>query len=213
MSEIFSTGSGPDAWTDWDQPPWLAPAALREQRGSVVEPVELPLGFEAFYLAHMEPWQRFAEVALGDSGAAYQVCHEVFLYIAVWWHAFLDERSLESAVWEVLRAGIVYEKNRALASPSFFWKMTFGHAMLSSRSELACEEGPVMRAVSKLPPRQFDVVVLRHFMRRSREDIAWLLGCTPSTVDYHQRRARALLKELLTADQAGDRDDDEGVTA
>jgi len=202
VNEIFSTGSGPDAWTDCDEPPWMGGVV---QPSWPVQPVVLPIGFELFYLTYLEPWQRFAEVVLADSGAAYQVCHEVFLYVAVGWHEFQGERPVEA--WELLRAAVAYEKSRAVASPSFFWKMTFGHAMASSRADLAGEEGPVMNAVSKLPPRQFDVIVLKHFMKRSRAEIAWLLGCTPSTVDYHHREARTRLKALLTADH------DEGETA
>ncbi|WP_042383343.1 RNA polymerase sigma factor [Streptacidiphilus melanogenes] len=187
MKEVFfSTGPGPDAWTDPDQPPWLA------------QPAELPIGFELFVLAHLDAWHEYAAFMLGCPDRASRVCHDVLLYIAAWWHDFEDDPAVGRNAWEVLQAGVTYEKRRPDGSPSFMWKMAFGHAMVSARHELAAEEGPVLRAVAQLPPRQFDVIILKHFMDRSREEIAWLLGRTISTVDRHHREATAALKESLT---------------
>ncbi|WP_030398624.1 sigma-70 family RNA polymerase sigma factor [Kitasatospora purpeofusca] len=187
--EVFSTGTGPDAWSDWDAPPWQAPRAY-----------SLPLEFEAFYLVQSETYLDYAEIGLNDSGAAWELIHEVFLYILVTWDDMLVERDFMEAAWDVLRAAVAYEKRRMAkpsGSPSFFWKMTFGHAMVRSRVQLSREPDDLRQAIAQLPPRQFDVIVLKHFMERSREEIAWLLGIRPVTVDHHHRRARQQLSRTL----------------
>ncbi|MFG2586353.1 sigma-70 family RNA polymerase sigma factor [Streptomyces malaysiensis] len=53
------------------------------------------------------------------------------------------------------------------------------------------------KALAKLPPKQFDAVVLRGWMNKSAEDIAWYMGVTTSTVDYHCRKARERLAQAL----------------
>ncbi|MDH6137895.1 RNA polymerase sigma factor (sigma-70 family) [Kitasatospora sp. MAA4] len=191
--EVFSTGTGPDAWSDRDAPPWQA----------VHHGVALPIEFEALYLAQNDTFLHFAEIELGDSGTAVQVITDVFLYVLVTWDQMLAEPNFMEAAWEVLRAAVAYEKRRRHRdqsiqdAPSFFWKMTFGHAMVSSRAQFSREPDELRQAIAKLPPRQFDVIVLKHFMERSREDIAWLLGIKAVTVDHHHRRAQAHLRVLL----------------
>ncbi|GAA1258716.1 hypothetical protein GCM10009665_56090 [Kitasatospora nipponensis] len=187
--EIFSTGTGPDAWCDWEAPPW-----------KTYHGVALPIEFEAFYLAQSDTYLQYAEIELGDSGAAWELTTDVFLYILVTWDDMLTERNFMEAAWDVLRVAVAYEKRRQLrpdGAPSFFWKMTFGHAMVSSRQALSREPDELRQAIAQLPPRQFDVIVLKHFMERSREDIAWLLGIKPVTVDHHHRRAQATLRGAL----------------
>lgn len=183
---FFSTG-GPDAWSDRETPPWQA----------LAEPAVMPLDCQAFYLGHVDAYQGYAEAVLGDSGAAWQLIHEVFLYIAVSWADLLDEPELEACAWEVLRSAVAYEDRRRVDSPSFFWRITFGHAMIASRIELAGQQDEVRQAIAQLPPRQFDVMVLIYLMGRSRRDVAWLLGVHPNTVDHHRRMARCKLRELL----------------
>ncbi|WP_042404647.1 RNA polymerase sigma factor [Streptacidiphilus carbonis] len=185
---FFSTG-GPDGWSDREAPPWQV----------LAEPVVLPLDCQAFYLSHVGPYQGYAETVLGDSGAAWQLIHEVFVYIiAVAWSDLLDEPELEASTWEVLRSAVAYESRRNVnSSPSFFWRITFGHAMASSRLELAAEQDEVRQAIAQLPARQFDVMVLLYLMGRSRRDVAWLLGLHPNTVDHHRRLARRQLRKLL----------------
>jgi RNA polymerase sigma-70 factor (ECF subfamily) len=186
--EVFSTGTGPGAWHDREAPPWQAPDFA------------LPIEFEAFYLAHSDTYLDYAEIEVGDSGTAWEVAHEVFAYVLVTWDDMLAEPNFMESAWDVLRAAVAYEKRRhdrpggAAGAPSFFWKMTFGHAMVRSREELGREPDELRRAIAQLPPRQFDVIVLKHFMERSREDIAWLLGIKPVTVDHHHRQAQANLR-------------------
>ncbi|WP_282206811.1 sigma-70 family RNA polymerase sigma factor [Kitasatospora fiedleri] len=189
--DLFSTGTGPGAWSDRDAPPWQA----------VCHGMAMPLEFEVFYLTHSNGYLHFADTEFGDTGTALQVVDDVFLYFLVTWSEMSAEVNFAEAAWEVLRAAVVYEKRRRDRgihdAPSFFWKMTFGHAMVSSREDFSREPDELRQAIAQLPPRQFDVIVLKHFMGRSRGDIAYLLGIKPVTVDHHHRRAQAQLRVLL----------------
>ena len=55
------------------------------------------------------------------------------------------------------------------------------------------------KALSGLPSRYREVLVLRHMEDRSYEEIAELLGLTPAGVDSRLSRGRALLRRRLAA--------------
>ncbi|MFF4756608.1 sigma factor-like helix-turn-helix DNA-binding protein [Streptomyces sp. NPDC002514] len=55
------------------------------------------------------------------------------------------------------------------------------------------------RALCALPSRQFDVTVLRYLCGCPTDDIAWYLGVTASTVDYHGRKAKDRLERAMPA--------------
>lgn len=62
------------------------------------------------------------------------------------------------------------------------------------------QEGPdpaVGRALSSLPARYREVLVLRHMEGRNYEEISELLGLTPAGVDSRLSRARAMLRRKL----------------
>ena len=55
----------------------------------------------------------------------------------------------------------------------------------------------VLAAVQQLAPRQRAVVVLFYFEDRPMDEIATILGCTPSTAWNHLRAARQRLATLM----------------
>ena len=55
----------------------------------------------------------------------------------------------------------------------------------------------VMVALQQLPPRQRAVVVLFYYEDRPMDEIATILGCTPSTAWNHLRAARQRLATLM----------------
>lgn len=67
------------------------------------------------------------------------------------------------------------------------------------------ERGKVMAAVLKLPPRQREIIMLRHYEDMSLQEIAQVQGCALGTVKSSLHRAIASLKTILERGEASSR--------
>jgi len=67
----------------------------------------------------------------------------------------------------------------------------------SSHAELSAESQALRAVLPKLPPRQRDVLVLRHLQGIDDAQISEILGIAPSTVRVHARAAKESLCTLL----------------
>lgn len=65
----------------------------------------------------------------------------------------------------------------------------------ADRAEALADRGVLMAALSKLPPRQRAVVVLRFWEDRSESSVAEMLGCTVGTVRSQAFRGLTRLRE------------------
>lgn len=145
----------------------------------VKAPLSLPLEFEAHYITNQEAYHAYALVRLGTSEAAEEAVHRAFLEILRHWNDLLTESNLQQQTWTILR------------------RVVISQALLHAQASLTDSDNPVHQALAKLPARQFDALVLRHWLRQSNDDIAWYMGITSSTVDYHCRRGRERLAHML----------------
>ncbi|GAA3367079.1 hypothetical protein GCM10017744_077670 [Streptomyces antimycoticus] len=146
---------------------------------SLGAPHALPLEFEAHYITNQEAYHQYALVHLKTFEAAEQAVHRAFIEILRHWNALLTESNLQQQTWAIVR------------------RVVISQALLDAQARLTTSDHPVHKALAKLPPKQFDAVVLRGWMNKSAEDIAWYMGITPSTVDYHCRKARERLAPAL----------------
>lgn len=67
------------------------------------------------------------------------------------------------------------------------------------------ERSKVMAAVMKLPPRQREIIMLRHYEDMSLQEIAEAQGCALGTVKSSLHRAIASLKTILERGEASNR--------
>jgi len=67
------------------------------------------------------------------------------------------------------------------------------------------ERRKVMAAVLKLPPRQREIIMLRHYEDMSLQEIAEVQGCALGTVKSSLHRAIASLKTILERGEASSR--------
>lgn len=67
------------------------------------------------------------------------------------------------------------------------------------------ERSKVMAAVMKLPPRQREIIMLRHYEDMSLQEIAEAQGCALGTVKSSLHRAIASLKTILERGEASSR--------
>ncbi|WP_343239710.1 sigma factor [Streptomyces sp. SID9913] len=73
---------------------------------SMYVPLDLPIDFEAFYLAHQEAFHAYAEVHCGTRAAAEEVIHEVFLEIHTGWPELLSAGHVEQGAWAIVRRAV-----------------------------------------------------------------------------------------------------------
>ncbi|MFI5621472.1 RNA polymerase sigma factor [Streptomyces sp. NPDC051567] len=140
-------------------------------------PLPLPLEFEAHYLTNQEAFHAYALFCLRTNDAAERAVHRAFLEILRHWKTLLTESDLQQQTWAIMRRTVISESLR-----NFREQLT------------AMDNGTgLYKALGNLPPRQFDVIVLRYVVKYATRHISWYMGITPSTVDYHCRKARERL--------------------
>jgi RNA polymerase sigma-70 factor (ECF subfamily) len=144
-------------------------------------PLPLPVEFEALYILHQEAFHDFALAALGTNDAAERAIHRAFLEILRHWDRLSEEsEDLQQEIWAIVRRTVISEE------------------LLSLREQMAALDSGsgLYAALGSLPPRQFDVMVLRYIGGHDTKRISWYMGVTQSTVDYHCRKARERLAPI-----------------
>jgi RNA polymerase sigma-70 factor (ECF subfamily) len=158
-----------------------------EDGGSPVADAEavlpLPLEFEALYVATQEAFHDYALFYLGTNDAAEEAVHRAFLEILNHWNALLEESNLQQQAWAILRRVVISQ-----ALEGFRKKLALLHSDIG-----------LFKAMCSLPPRQFDVIVLRHVLFCDTKKISWYMGVSTSTVDYHCRKAKERLQQAVSS--------------
>lgn len=150
--------------------------------------------FERFVRARGQAHARTAVLLLGDHQLGEDLVQEVLARIAVRWRAVSQVQDLDAYV------------HRALVNTAVSWRRrrSFRERPQSDLPEQPMEvvhgDEAVLRALRLLPPRQRAVVVLRHYVDRSEQQTALLLGCSVGTVKSQNAKALARLRVLLTQD-------------
>ncbi|MCX0241823.1 RNA polymerase sigma factor [Streptomyces drozdowiczii] len=140
-------------------------------------PLQFPVEFEAHYLTNQKAFHDFALYILKTNDRAEKAVHNAYVAIRTRWDTLLAEPDLQAQTWLILRRAIIDE------------------LIGGFREEVAERDSGIglYPALTKLPPRQFDVVVLRFIGRLETKKIAWYMGLTPSTVTHHIRKAQERL--------------------
>lgn len=143
-------------------------------------PLQLPLDFEAHYLTNQELFHDFALKILLTNDRAEEAVHRAYVEIRAQWDTLLTEPDLQAQTWQILSRTIIDE------------------LIDGCRQELAARDSGIglYPALAKLPPRQFDAIVLRFIGKYDTKDIAWYMGLTPSTVTHHIRKAQERLAPI-----------------
>ncbi|PJE96080.1 sigma-70 family RNA polymerase sigma factor [Streptomyces carminius] len=168
-------------------------------RRPVRAPLPLPLDVQAFYLGHQELYHDYAEAQLGDRRAAEDAVHEVFREIRGCWYELLREGNLEQRAWAVVRRIVAARLEDEERPPAFVLNGPVTRALRAARDQFRILHGSrgLYEAIADLPPRQFDVIVLRYVLGYPPDKIAWFMGLHERTVDYHARRAKEHLRSRL----------------
>ncbi|WFB10364.1 sigma-70 family RNA polymerase sigma factor [Streptomyces sp. LX-29] len=182
-------------------------------------PVTLPAAFWAFHQLYHRPYLEYAHLQLGDRRMAGELVHATFMQLAVIWPQMMADANHEAYAWALLKERVAKELLRqgrdvAIVESAAFSRATRA-ALESVRDQFAELESALglYAAISRLPERQFDAMVLRFVLDYPTDRAAHIMGVTPATVRSQLRFAkRKLAGELgLTAELAADlgADDDE----
>ncbi|MBL1086773.1 sigma-70 family RNA polymerase sigma factor [Streptomyces actinomycinicus] len=178
---------------------------------------ELPTAFWGFHNLYYRPYLEYAHIQLGDQRSAGELVHTTFMDLALRWPDMMEDANHEAYAWALLRERIADELRLQGRAPATVETAVFARvnraALESVRDQLADMESALglYAAISRLPERQFDVMVLRYVLGYTSEHTAHILGVTEATVRSQARHAkRKLAKDLdLTLDPTADRDDAE----
>ncbi|GAA2191148.1 hypothetical protein GCM10009787_03170 [Streptomyces bangladeshensis] len=151
----------------------------------------LPLGFEAFYQQNVHSYLRYVSARTGSPKLAEEVVHEVFLTLLRRWQEFLGAGLSSAWAWKILQQTV--QPHVRPSTPAF------AKVMRQARMRIANLDGSIglYQAIARLPERQFAVIVLRYVLGYSADDVARLMGISPSTYRaYRLAGRRRLAREL-----------------
>ncbi|WP_253194957.1 sigma-70 family RNA polymerase sigma factor [Streptomyces sp. MP131-18] len=162
-------------------------------------PLDLPLEAEAFYLTHQEMYHAYAQAQLGDRRSAEEAVHMAFVEIIDHWDELLRERNLGRCAWAIVRRTVSEQLERQRRPAAFILNGAVQQALRATRDQFRVMHSSMglYAAMAELPPRQFDVIVLRYVLGYSTRRIAWFMDLHERTVDHHVRRAKEHLRVCL----------------
>ncbi|WP_370592685.1 sigma-70 family RNA polymerase sigma factor [Streptomyces sp. NBRC 109706] len=160
----------------------------------------LPADFRAFHQMYRPAYVRWAELYLGTRADAEEAVDRAFEQLAADWADALRLDSPASYAWTVLKRHTVEAARargrRAVVMDTAAFETQALHEAVDPIGELE-ESLSLYQAISELPERQHDVIVLRYCIGYSTTETADILGVTVPGVRSTARYARHRLKEAL----------------
>ena len=149
------------------------------------------------YQAHYAALVRLAAVLVGDVATAEDVVQDSFVAIhRTWWRLRDTAKALPYLRRSVINRSRSVLRHRAVADRQF---PTLAPELPSAEdSALALmRRSSVLAALSTLPFRQREVIMLRYYADLSDAQIAAALGISKGTVKSHTARAKDSLRAML----------------
>ncbi|MEV7422509.1 MULTISPECIES: RNA polymerase sigma factor [unclassified Streptomyces] len=192
--------------------------------GAALSPGEPPerrlaLTFDAFDAHHHRLWLRYAHTQVGSRAAAESVVDATCARLLEHWPHVLIQESVAQYAWAVLKEEVARWLDARGLQPVLVDTAAFQAAirkllLYESRDRFAVLQGEIglYAAISRLPERQYDVIVLRYVLRIPDEVVAEYLGVELATVRSHVRHARRRLAKDLGLTGTGTDTDTEDET-
>lgn len=171
----------------------------------------LDVTFEAFHEYHCRVWLRYATLHTGNSVTAEDIVRAASQHLADCWPRALREPSVAFYAWAILKEHVAawaatHRRATALIETAAF--EAAATALPDRHEEYAVLESRISlyAAISRLPERQCDVIVLRYALGYDDTYIAALLGVDETAVRSHGRDAKRKLAAALGAGRRAVRD-------
>jgi RNA polymerase sigma-70 factor (sigma-E family) len=151
----------------------------------------------AAYHNHYAMLVRTAAMLVGDTATAEDVVQESFIAMhRAWWRLRDTSRVLPYLRRSVINRSRSVLRRRAVADRHL--RARVPDLPSAEESALAGEQrSSVLKALSALPPRQREVVILRYYADLSEAEIAEALGISRGAVKSHTARAKCSLRTVL----------------
>lgn len=165
--------------------------------------------FDRLVLEHLPACQRFAVRLTGDVDAAEEVVQEAMVRVARGWASFRGESKFQTWLFRIA-INAWHDRCRGRRAAEEIGEVEdrrgegpVGEAVGKELGEM------VAHAVSTLPPRQREVVVMVVYEQLSIAEVAGVLGVTEQTVrtnlHFGHERLRQKLRVYLPEEQRRDR--------
>ncbi|MEV6670010.1 sigma-70 family RNA polymerase sigma factor [Streptomyces sp. NPDC051162] len=160
----------------------------------------LPPDFVDFFSFQHQAYLRYAHLQLGSEADAEWVVEEVFCQLALDWGKVRRQPNRAAYALAALK-----EKTTSLlaarrrTAPAMIETAAFAAVMGAVRARMEVLESRLglYAAMTRLPDRQYDVVVLRYVIGYPVPRVALIMGISPATVRSHIRTARRHLAHDL----------------
>ncbi len=155
----------------------------------------------ALYAAHWRQLVRLAVLLVGDVGTAEEVVQDAFVAMHGRWGRLRDnDKALAYLRQAVVNRSRSVQRHRAVVErhARSVAARPDPAAPPSDASALDADRRiAVLDALGRLPDRQREVLVLRHYLELSEAEIADALGIARGSVKSHASRGSAALRVLL----------------
>jgi RNA polymerase sigma-70 factor (sigma-E family) len=158
---------------------------------------EAPLTLEDLYRTHRMRLIRLALLLVDEPATAEDVVQEAFTGLHRNWGGLRDS----AAAVGYLRTAVVNGSRSVLRRRKTAREYTPPHAVNARSAEslamLTAEHQGVVKALSQLPPRQREVLVLRYYGNLTEAEIAEAAGISKGTVKSTASRALEALQKIM----------------
>lgn len=144
--------------------------------------------------SHYRSLVRMAAVLLGDLEAAEEVTQDAFLGAHRSAGRIRDEDRLLDYLRSAVLNGVRSRRRRARIAAG--WLARQGGRASEEATTMAEDRDVILRAVRRLPTRQRECLILRHYLDLSEAATATTLGISTGAVKQHLHRALASLAKL-----------------
>ena len=167
--------------------------------------------FEAFVQGSMPAWVRYAHLHVGSREDAELVAFEVALQLQEKWAYILGHVQNIPAYALAMLRGEIETRFPHQGGDQLVENAAFLRAMRAAKQEFAvlAESIGLFSAISRLPERQFQVIVLRYVMEYGVKRAAALMGVSEPTIaslTYYAKRT--LARDLGFSVKASDKEDE-----
>ncbi len=174
---------------------------LRVMDGPAPAPPAAPLTLEDLYRQHRMRLVRLAILLVDEPATAEDVVQEAFTGLHRNWGRLRDA----AAAVGYLRTAVVNGSRSVLRRRKTAREYVPPHAVNARSAEslamLSSEHQAVVNALSKLPPRQREVLVLRYYGGLSEAEISEAAGISKGTVKSTASRALEALQKAMQPPQ------------